>query len=90
MQKYSAFNQQVGAAAGCANGWCCVRILEDATIIFTEEFVGRRDITTVRAGNRVIYDGRTESNEQHFFACELGTADERECGGRWDQLLCYP
>ena len=24
-----------------------------------------------------------------FFACELGTADEGECGGRWNQLLCY-
>ena len=35
------------------------------------------------------YEGRTESHEQHFFACELGTADEGECGGRWNQLLCY-
>ena len=35
-------------------------------------------------------EGRTESHEQHFFACELGTADEGECGGRWNQLLCYP
>ena len=25
-----------------------------------------------------------------FFACELVTADEGECGGRWNQLLCYP
>ena len=25
-----------------------------------------------------------------FFAWELGTADEGECGGRWNQLLCYP
>ena len=25
-----------------------------------------------------------------FFACELGTADDGECGGRWNQLLCYP
>ena len=24
------------------------------------------------------------------FACELGTAEEGECGGRWNQLLCYP
>ena len=37
-----------------------------------------------------LYEGRTESHEQHFFACELGTADEGECGGRWNQLLCYP
>ena len=38
-----------------------------------------------------IYEGRTESHEQlFFFACELGTADEGECGGRWNQLLCYP
>ena len=25
-----------------------------------------------------------------FFACELGTAEEGECEGRWNQLLCYP
>ena len=25
-----------------------------------------------------------------FSACELGTADEGECGGRWNQMLCYP
>ena len=37
----------------------------------------------------VIYEGRAESHEQLFFACELGTADG-ECGGRWNQLLCYP
>ena len=37
------------------------------------------------------YEGRTESHEQlFFFVCELGTADEGECGGRWNQLLCYP
>ena len=39
---------------------------------------------------KVSYEGRTESLEQLFFACELGTADEGECGGRWNQLLCYP
>ena len=38
----------------------------------------------------LCYEGRTESHEQRFFACELGTADEGECGGRWNQLLCYP
>jgi len=36
------------------------------------------------------YEGRTESHEQLIFACELGTADEGEYGGRWNQLLCYP
>jgi len=36
------------------------------------------------------YEGRTESHEQPFFACKLGTADEGEYGGRWNQLLCYP
>ena len=36
------------------------------------------------------YEGRTESHEQLFFAFELGTAHEGECGGRWNQLLCYP
>ena len=35
------------------------------------------------------YEGRTESHEQLFFASELGTADEGEYGGRWNQLLCY-
>ena len=29
-----------------------------------------------------MYEGRTESHEQLFLACELGTADEGECGGR--------
>ena len=37
-----------------------------------------------------MYEGRTESHEQLFFASELGTADEGEYGGRWNQLLCYP
>ena len=37
-----------------------------------------------------FYEGRTESHEQHFFAYKMGTADEGECGGRWNQLLCYP
>jgi len=37
-----------------------------------------------------FYEGRTESHEQLFFARELGTADEGEYGGRWNQLLCYP
>ena len=36
------------------------------------------------------YDGRTESHEQQFFACELGTADEGEYCRRMNQLLCYP
>ena len=37
------------------------------------------------------YECRTESHEQlFFFACEMGTAEEEECGGRWNQLLCYP
>ena len=38
----------------------------------------------------VLYEGRTESHEQFFFACELGTAEEGEYDGRWNQLLCYP
>ena len=37
-----------------------------------------------------LYEGRTESHEQQFFACELGTADEGEYCRRWNQLLCYP
>ena len=36
-----------------------------------------------------IYEGCTESHEQLVFASELGTADEGEYGGRWNQLLCY-
>ena len=39
---------------------------------------------------RTIYEVRTESHEQLFFACELGKAEEGECVGRWNQLLCYP
>ena len=35
------------------------------------------------------YEGRTESHEQLLHA-KLGRADEGECGGRWNQLLCYP
>ena len=38
----------------------------------------------------LLYEGHTESHEELFFACEMGTADEGECGGRWNQLLCYP
>ena len=38
----------------------------------------------------ITYEGRTESHEQLLFACELGTADEGECSGRRNQLLCYP
>ena len=41
----------------------------------------------------VFIRGSYGSHEQLiflFFACELGTADEGECGGRWNQLLCYP
>ena len=44
----------------------------------------------VNADDQLMYEGRTESHEQLFFACELGTADEGDCGGRWNQLLCYP
>ena len=38
----------------------------------------------------IIYEGRTVGREQLCFACELGRTDEGECGGRWNQLLCYP
>ena len=46
----------------------------------------------IRRPSDLYYEGRTESHEQlfFFFACELGTADEGERGGRWNQLLCYP
>ena len=37
-----------------------------------------------------IYEGHTESHDQLFFASELGTANEGEYGGRWNELLCYP
>ena len=50
-----SFDQQVVAAAGCAHGrWCCVRIPEDATLILTQDFLGRREITSIRTGNRVF------------------------------------
>ena len=35
------------------------------------------------------YEGRTESHEQLFFCMRTGKADEGECGGKWNQLLCY-
>ena len=41
-------------------------------------------------GLYLMYEGRTDSHEQLCFACELRTADEEECGGRWNQLLFYP
>jgi len=42
----------------------------------------------------LYYERRTESHEQLFFcvlffACELGTVDEGEHGGRWNQLLLF-
>ena len=48
------------------------------------------DGSVIQTNKQTIYEGHTESHEQLFFACKLGTADERECGGRWNQLLCYP
>ena len=40
-------------------------------------------ITQSNSWPKSYYEGRTESHEQQFFfACELGTADEGECGGR--------
>lgn len=49
-----SFNQQVATASGCAYGRYSVRILEYATLTLTEHFVGRREITSIRAGNRVF------------------------------------
>ena len=43
---------------------------------------GRRKKDRCNITKPLEYEGRTESHEQHFFACELGTADEGECGGR--------
>ena len=53
------------------------------------QLIPLRDLTLC---DKIIksYEGRTESHEQLFFACELGIADVGECGGRWNQLLCYP
>ena len=38
----------------------------------------------------VYVRGSYRKSWANFFACELGTADEGECSGRWNQLLCYP
>jgi hypothetical protein len=46
-----SFERQVTAAAGCAYGRCCVRILENANLLLTQDFLGRRDIISIRAGN---------------------------------------
>ena len=51
-----------------------------------QQFVSQFSTTVVKTK----YEGRTESHEQLFFARELGRADKGECGGRWNQLLCYP
>ena len=53
-----SFDQQVATTAGCAYGRCCVRILEYAALILTEDFVGRKDITSIRAGN-IVFDTAT-------------------------------
>ena len=57
-------------------------------------FKPRKEVTEnsikLRSYGYSKYEGRTESHEQLCFACELGTADEGDCGGRWNQLLCYP
>ena len=55
-----------------------------------EDIVLSRSVRYVCRRGVMMYEGRTESHEQHFFARELGTADDGECGGRWSQLLCYP
>ena len=46
--------------------------------------VSEHTVNTIVAFHYYFYEGRTESHEQlfFFFACELGTADEGECGGR--------
>ena len=44
---------------------------------------GGRKVRVGRMGQKWTYEGRTESHKQLFyFACELGTADEGEYGGR--------
>ena len=50
----------------------------------------RNNIWTALVIKKWNYEGCTESHEQLFFACKLGTADKGECSGRWNQLLCYP
>ena len=45
--------------------------------------VSEHTVNTIVAFHYYFYEGRTESHEQlFFFSCELGTADEGECGGR--------
>ena len=48
----------------------------------------RHDVTPLEWKMRGAY--RKSWATFFFFACELGRADEGECGGRWNQLLCYP
>ena len=56
----------------------------------TVQPVGSRYTDYATRPTAEMYEGRTESHEQLFFANELGRADEGEYGGRWNQLLCYP
>ena len=66
--------------------YACLSTLHYLIGVYLQESLCNPDTLLLLAE---IYEGRTESHEQLCFACELGTADE-ECGGRWNQLLCYP
>jgi hypothetical protein len=61
-----SFKQKVATTAECAYGRFCFRILEYANLILTEDFLGRRDITSIRAGNR-IFDTATRLLAGEFF-----------------------
>ena len=69
---------------------CKLDWIGNNSITISEHFKRKYWIEVALVLSSVIYEGRTESHEQSFFACKPGTADEREYGGRWNQLLCYP
>ena len=66
--------------------------IKSKTVTIIEPYTSMANDSSVLSNIKYIsnYEGRTESHEQLFFACKLGTADEGEYGGRWNQLLCYP
>ena len=78
-----------GAKSICDRLYSCRRQYSSVDL-FAMLNTGKKLVKYLGGFSELRYEGRTESHEQLLFACELGAADEGECGGRWNQLLCYP
>ena len=78
-----------GPVASVLSVTVCSELVRDRTV---HPFVGTGPVlgvlqTEYKGNTRVV--PKVMSNF-FFLASELGTTDEGECGGRWNQLLCYP